>query len=150
MKNIFIFFTQGGGGELVSDFYKKKGYETLRLETVKKIGRASFFMMMHYGRRASFKKKEALKPYSFNKDDYDEIVIYTPVWADRLATPINTFLADNNLKDKKVKVLFSSLSGHCKKGRKDLLSSLPSSQCFDLLSPTKYPDKLESELNKIQ
>lgn len=44
------------------------------------------------GRSALMKDKPALKPYSFEADKYDVIILGTPVWASCYTPPLRTFI----------------------------------------------------------
>ena len=55
--------------------------------------------------------KPALKPYPFALDQYDRVIIGTPVWASTFTPPIRSFVdATPNLADKTVGV-FTCFSG---------------------------------------
>lgn len=47
-------------------------------------------------------KKPELEPYDFSKNQYDAIVVGTPVWAASMAPPVRTFLEAYDFSDKKV------------------------------------------------
>ena len=40
-------------------------------------------------------EKPALEPYTFQADDYDCVILGTPVWAGTIAPPLRTFIAEN-------------------------------------------------------
>lgn len=48
------------------------------------------------------KKKIKLEPYEFRKEQYEAIIIGTPVWAGTVTPPVRTFLEAYDLSDKKV------------------------------------------------
>jgi len=56
-----------------------------------------------------------LKPYNFRADDYDAIIIGTPIWAGNCTPPIRTFLAENDLNGKKIGLFACSSSGKAEK-----------------------------------
>ena len=56
-------------------------------------------------------EKPQLQPYDFKAEQYDQIIIGTPVWASNFAPPIRTFLHDNkSIFNKKIAV-FMCFSG---------------------------------------
>ena len=56
-------------------------------------------------------EKPKLQPYEFNAEQYDRIIIGTPVWASSFAPPIRTFLHENkSISEKKIAV-FACFSG---------------------------------------
>ncbi|RAM60242.1 flavodoxin [Mesotoga sp. SC_4PWA21] len=54
--------------------------------------------------------KPELEPYGFDPDNYDLIIIGSPVWALTYAPPLSTFLAENKLEGKKI-ALFCTHDG---------------------------------------
>jgi hypothetical protein len=146
MAKIFVYYSLSGNGDTVAAYLKEQGYEILKLETQKAIGKVSFFKMMHYGGRASFHKKESLKPYVFNEKAYEKIIVGTPVWADKIATPVNQFLSEHPLTGLAPLFLFYSAGGSSKKGKKDLAKLIPQATSLDLLSPTQHPDAMKKAL----
>jgi menaquinone-dependent protoporphyrinogen IX oxidase len=120
MKKIFIYFSNSGNGEAVASFLKDHGYDTLRIETQKPLGHIGFFKMMHYGRLATFEKETPIKPITFNENDYDKIVLGSPVWADKLSTPMNAFLAHHPFQKEGLVFLLYSGGGSSEKTRKQI------------------------------
>ncbi len=59
-----------------------------------------------------FKKESPnLKDYIFNKDDYDFIIIASPVWAYTYAPPIKSFLENEKISDKKLSYFMTHRGG---------------------------------------
>lgn len=143
MRKIFVYFSWTGNGDVVASYLKQKDYDILKLEMVKKLPKTGFFSMMHYGRKATFHQTEVLKPYTFDSKAYDEIVIGSPVWSDRLSTPINTFLREHDLKDQKVTVILYSMGGSSKKAKVDILKDVAEANFYDLKSPSKNTEELK-------
>ena len=55
--------------------------------------------------------KTALQPYEFSLENYDGIILGTPVWAGNFAPPIRTFIEENpDIREKKLAV-FTCFSG---------------------------------------
>ena len=54
------------------------------------------------GYKATMKKKPSLEPIEKNPNNYDVIIIGTPVWAWTIAPPIRSFLTQYDLSNKKV------------------------------------------------
>ncbi|MBQ7715399.1 MAG: flavodoxin [Clostridia bacterium] len=47
------------------------------------------------GKSALFSETPALKPYAFDAEKYDLVVIGTPTWASSPAAPVRTFIKEN-------------------------------------------------------
>ena len=88
----FIYFSQTGNGDYLASLLKEEGIEPVKVETIKPLGKMNFFRIMHYGGQAMFNKKAKIKPLSFELKQGDEVIIGSPIWNDRLSTPINALL----------------------------------------------------------
>lgn len=67
------------------------------------------------GRDALTGVTPALKPYAFDADAYDTVILATPMWAWTFAPPLRTFLKDHPLQGKKLALLVCSMGGQDKK-----------------------------------
>jgi len=54
------------------------------------------------GYKATMKQKPSLEPIEKDPNNYDVIIIGTPVWAWTIAPPIRSFLSKYDLSDKKI------------------------------------------------
>ena len=84
--------------------------DLLALKPQKPLTSKGFMKYLLGGSQVMMKKKPELLPFDKNPQDYDIIIIGTPVWAWSFAPPLATFFSKVNLKDKKI-ALFS-----CNKG----------------------------------
>jgi len=149
MKTIFVYYSNSGSGDCLASLLREKGFEILKLETKRKIGKIGFFKMFFLGGRASFHRKSKLLPYSFNKDSYDRIIVGSPVWADLPSTPINAFLAQNDLSNKPLVFLFYSGSGECKKGRIEVKRRYPDAEVIDIKSPKENQEDAKAIASRL-
>ena len=62
------------------------------------------------GKSTTFKEKPKLETYSFDSQQYDLIILGTPIWAGTFTPPLRTFLREHQLTGKKV-ALFACCSG---------------------------------------
>lgn len=93
MKKSFIYFSLTGNGDFIAEELSKKGYTPIKVEMVKSPKKVGFFTILKYGGRAGFNKKEKIKPFELSLDKDDQVIIGSPIWNDRLSTPINTVLS---------------------------------------------------------
>ena len=93
MKKYFIYYSLTGNGDYLGELFKNKGYEIIKVETLKNIGKIGFFKMMKYGKDAWLNKKEKIKELKLNIENDDLVIIGSPIWNDRLSTPINMVLS---------------------------------------------------------
>lgn len=142
MKKIFIYYSLTGSGDLVADTLKSKGYDIRKVVSKYKYPKSFFWLMMVGGFRAGTNKKDKLIDFNTDISNYDEIVIGSPVWFDRVSPPINTILKELDLSGKKISFIFYSGSGEANKA---------SEKVKDLgnIIILKEPKKHKEELSKI-
>jgi multimeric flavodoxin WrbA len=143
MKKIFIYFSLTGSGDVVSDYMKKNGYDIRKVISKNKYPKKMFPLMMVGGFKALTKMKDKLIDFDSNIDDYDEVVIGTPIWFDRVSSPINSVLSKLDLSNKKVSFILYSASGDAKKATERLKD-------IGDITILKEPKKYKEELNKIR
>ena len=88
----FVYFSTSGNGDFIAEYLKELGYTPIKVEMIKPIKKINFFSIMKYGFRAGMNKKEKIKELNLGLKDDDEVVIGSPIWNDKLSTPINTLL----------------------------------------------------------
>ena len=142
MKKIFIYYSLTGSGDLVADTLKSKGYDIRKVVSKYNYPKSFFWLMMVGGFRAGTNKKDKLIDFNTDISNYDEIVIGSPVWFDRVSPPVNTVLKELDLSGKKISFIFYSGSGEANKA---------SERVKDLGNITilKEPKKYKDELRKI-
>ena len=93
----FVYFSASGNGDFIAEYLKEQGYTPVKVEMTKPIKKVGFFFILKYGGRAGFNKKEKIKELNLNLKEDDEVIIGSPIWNDRLSTPINTVLSQLEL-----------------------------------------------------
>ena len=81
MKKYFIYFSATGNGDYIAEALKEYDYTPLKIEMEKKIKKVGFFFILKYGGRATFKKKEKIKPFELELKEDDLVVIGSPIWS---------------------------------------------------------------------
>jgi flavodoxin len=112
MKAIVIYYSLTGKTELVATTVAKVlGAEVKRIEEIKprKLPSVYFFG----GLTAMTNKSSRIKPLDFNVDNYDLILVGSPVWAGKPTPAVNTFIAKTDFKSKDV-VVFCTAGGDMK------------------------------------
>ena len=89
----FVYFSWSGNGDFIANFLKEKGYEPVKVETLKQLGKVNFFRIFKYGFKAMGAKKTPIKEINLDLKEDDIVVIGSPIWNDRLSTPINSVLS---------------------------------------------------------
>lgn len=112
MKTAIIYYSMSGNTEFVADKIEEIiGADVIRIEPVKSYPDQGAMKFFWGGKSAVMGEKPKLQPYEFSLEQYDKIIIGTPVWASNFAPPIRTFIHENpDVKGKKIAV-FTCFSG---------------------------------------
>ena len=145
MKRLFIYYSLSGNEDLVAEKLKEKDFVIRKVDTVKRMPKRIFPLMMKGGFLAAVKAKTKLQEFDHNIDEFDEVYIGSPIWNGRISSPINTVLSSLNLKNKKITFIFTAGGGEGNKALKRVNKEYPEAKVIFLKEPKKYSD----ELNKI-
>jgi len=116
MNTIIVYYSLEGNTEFAAhEIAVVLEAATFKIEPVKAYSAINGAKYFWGGKDVLLGVRPQLKPYQFQADDYDIIIIGTPIWAGGCAPPINTFLAQNNLKGKKIGLFATSGSGNAEK-----------------------------------
>lgn len=111
-KALVLFYSFEGNTKRAAGILAKNlNAETLELKPVKEIASKGFFSKYFWGGKQIFsREKPTLRAYDKEPENFDLIVIGTPVWAFTYTPAIRSFLATHNLKDKNI-ALFCTHDG---------------------------------------
>lgn len=101
----FIYFSWSGNGDYIASFLKERGYEPVKVETLKPLGKVNFFRILKYGFKAMGNKKTPIKEINLELKEDDQVIIGSPIWNDRLSTPINSVLGQFNFNKENTKFI---------------------------------------------
>lgn len=141
MKKIFIYYTLSGNGEVVADYLKDK-YDIRKVKTSEPLPKNNFLRILSGGYKAMVNHKDKLDNFNKNISKYDQIVIGSPIWNDRLSSPINGVLDVLNLEGKKVKFILYSASGKANKAS-EVIKNKYNCDIYVLKEPLKNSDELD-------
>lgn len=112
MRTAIIYYSMSGNTEFAAEkIAKKLEADVIRIEPVKAYPDKGVKKFFWGGKSAVMGEEPELLPYDFQAEQYDTIIIGTPIWASSFAPPIKTFLSKNrNITDKKIAV-FTCFSG---------------------------------------
>jgi len=128
MKSLVIFYSFEGSTKLIGETIAQKiGAELLEIKPEKEIGSHGFMKYFWGGRQAMMKLTPRLVPFSKNFEEYDLLIIGTPVWAFDMTPAIRTFLHDYNFINKKV-AIFCCYEGNMGKALSEMNKLLAGNQ----------------------
>ena len=100
---LIVYYSLEGNTDFAAkEIAKILGYETLRLEPVKKYPEKGPLKFLVGGKGACLAETPRLKPYVFDVNEYARIIFGFPVWAGNITPPIRTFIKENDLQGKKI------------------------------------------------
>ena len=145
MKKIFIYYSSTGNGDVVAKKLESLGADIRKVITREPLPKNKILSILTGGFKAAIGYKDKLDNFDANIKEYDEVIIGSPIWNDRLSSPINTVLSKLDLNKKVTKFILYSGSGTNKKARELIYQKYPRANIIDLKEPKKYPE----ELNKL-
>lgn len=140
MKSIIVYYSLDGNVKLLSETIAQEiGAELLPLKLKKAIKADSFMKYFWGGKQVIMKEVPELEEFNFVSNDYDLIILGTPVWAGSYTPALRSFLEQVDLNGKKV-ALFCSHEGGSGLTITNLKNKLRNSQVIsstDFLAPLK-------------
>lgn len=112
MKTAIIYYSMSGNTKFVTEKIAQTiEADIIRIEPEKAYPDQGAKKFIWGGKSAVMGEKPKLLPYEFKAEQYDTIIIGTPVWASNFAPPIRTFIHENkSIREKKIAV-FMCFSG---------------------------------------
>lgn len=113
MKTAIVYYSMCGNTKFTADkIAEKVNADLIRLEPVKAYPNQGIRKFFWGGKSAVMGERPELRPYEFRAEQYDRILLGTPVWAGSFAPPLGTFIRENKeaLTDKEISV-FVCFSG---------------------------------------
>ena len=116
MKTAIVYYSMSGNTKFAADKIADslKPYskiDIIRIDPQKTYPDKGAKKFLWGGKSAVMGESPELVPYEFRSEDYDRIIIGTPVWASTFAPPIRTFINENPEISGKQIVVFTCFSG---------------------------------------
>ena len=102
MKKVFIYYSLTGNGDEIAKILENKKYDIRKVETNEILPKNFILRILTGGYKAMIKYEDKLIDFDSDIEDYDEIIIGSPIWNNRLSSPINTVLKELKLNNKKI------------------------------------------------
>jgi flavodoxin len=149
MKKLVIFYSLEGNTKLIAKSIADSiSADILELIPKKDISPTGFMRFVWGGKAAMMKESPELKSFDISPENYDLLILGTPVWAFTYSPPFNTFFKQFNIKNKKI-AMFCCHGGGKGKVFSKLKNELPENEIIgeiDFKDPLKNdPDKSKKE-----
>ena len=149
MKKIFIYYSLTGNGDEVANYLKDKQIDIRKVLTKEPLPKNMILSILTGGFKAGINYKDKLDNFNPNISEYDEVIIGSPIWNDRLACPINTVLDEIDLVGKKITFILYSGSGKAKKATEKINEKVKNARIIYLKEPKKDKTTLKEYLKDI-
>lgn len=140
MKRIFIYYSLSGNGDIVASYLKTKKIDIRKVNTSEELPKNNILRILSGGFLAFKNYRAKLINFDKNIEEYDEIIIGSPIWNGRLSCPINTVLDQLDLKNKKLTFILYSGSGDAPKTNKKLKEKYKDVKIINLKEPKRNED----------
>lgn len=152
MKTAFIYYSLEGNMDYIAkEVAKNLDVKLYRLSPKKDYPKGKFSKFFWGGKSATFGDRPKLNNPNISLDQFDKIILGSPVWAGTFTPPINTFLHDYNISGKNIILIATHASdsdGKCFDKMKELLNGNEIIKTFDFVNPLKIQNS--STADKIQ
>ncbi len=126
MKRLVVYYSLSGNTEeAAKKIAGKLGADLLKLETKKQMPKGFAAQILVGGGQVMMNHIPELMPYSTNIEEYDEIVLGSPIWNGKGVPAVNAFLKDEKAAKKVTALFFLSAGGDTKKGLEAITKKLP-------------------------
>ncbi|MBQ3416644.1 MAG: flavodoxin family protein [Ruminococcus sp.] len=123
MKTAIVYYSMSGNTKMIAErIAKELSADMIELIPEKAYPDKGMRKFLWGGFAAVMSEKPKLYPYSFDAQNYDTILIGSPVWASNVAPPIRTFVEENkdSLKEKRFGVFLCYAGGGADKALEKL------------------------------
>lgn len=112
MKTAIIYYSQSENTRYAAEkIAALTGADLIRIEPENKYPDKGFKKFFWSGKSAVMGERPVLKSYYFDAEQYDQVILGTPVWASTFTPPLRTFIDENPAVKKKTAGIFVCFSG---------------------------------------
>lgn len=116
MNAVIVYFSLEGNTKYVAEkIAKLLNADMVQLIPVKEYPTGKVSKFFWGGKSATLKEIPKLEAYHFDSQNYDLVLLGTPIWAGTFAPPLRTFIRENKLTGKKVALFACSGGGSAEK-----------------------------------
>ncbi|MBD3349863.1 MAG: flavodoxin [Candidatus Lokiarchaeota archaeon] len=100
---LVVYYSLTGNTELIAESIAEAiNADLLKIEPNKEISQEGGKKFLWGGKQSIMHEKPELQPYSINPEDYNTLILGTPVWAWNYSPPIRSFIEKHDLKNKNI------------------------------------------------
>jgi flavodoxin len=102
-KTLILYYSLTGNTKFIAETIKDEtGADVQPLKPIKDLNPESGTRFMWGGMHATMKKKPELEPFKYDPNDYELLIIGTPIWAWQASPPIRSLVDSYDFTNKKV------------------------------------------------
>lgn len=103
VNTLVVYYSLEGNCELIANtIVQEIGCPVMRLIPKNDLDKTRFSRFISGGKQVLMKTKPEIEPFTKNPDDFDLIIVGTPVWASSYVPAIRTFLSQAKISGKNV------------------------------------------------
>ena len=141
MKTLVVYYSNAGNTDAAAQIIAKElSADLLRLIPEKEIPKEGIRRFFLGGMKSTFGWGTKLKKYDLRMNEYDQIILGTPVWASSPCPAVNRFLKKIQDTSKITSVFTCSASGDNDKCMKILKKKIPGLKRYVSLYDRKFPE----------
>ena len=149
MKKLFIYYSLSGNGDVVADYLKSKKIDIRKVIVKDRLPKSYFGQILTGGFLAGINYKAKLDNFDYNLNNYDEIIIGSPIWNGKLSCPINTVLDKIDFSNKNISFILWSGSGSVPKAEKKIKNLFNNVNIIILKEPKKNIGEMVDKVNQL-
>ena len=149
MKKYFIYYSNSGNGDYLASLLKRSDVSLIKIEPKKHIKKMNFFRILRYGGEAMMGKKMPIQQLDLILDKGDQVVIGSPIWNDRLSTPILTLLDSYDFDKKTTKFVLYAGGGKAAHAEKQIAKMGFENKAVVLKQPLSNQEAAKEALKDI-
>ena len=146
MKRLVVYYSLSGNTEEAAQkIAARLGADLLKLETVKSMPKSFAAQLLVGGGQVMMHHIPKLQPLAGDVNDYDEIILGSPIWNSKGVPAVNAFLQDKAAAAKVTSLFFLSGGGEIEKGLAAITKQLPNLKHTASLLDKKHEDSKDND-----
>jgi len=153
VKNtIVVYYSLGGNTEFVAEsIISELKCDKYKIEIKRGLARSSVSKYFWAGVQAMFNRKVELSDHEIDFEKYENIVVGSPVWSNKVIPPVKCFFEKENLKDKNIFLFYSygAEEGNALEKLSELFTGNKIIYNFGFKTPLKNIDEFSRKIEEL-